>query len=306
MRSTPSRVAAAAALLLLSSSLGAQSRTAGTAASTDAPLVVTTAWLAEHLRDPNLVVVEVAMDSTRTGRIPGTRAIPYARLTTRRGTLGTELPDADSLRAVFASLGITDDSHVVVYAHQGPMATRALYSLAWLGHARFSLLDGGLERWKAEGRPLAEAAMAQTTAPATVRISTRPTANVVVDALWMQANIGHAGVSFIDTRTDGEYNGTGNRSGMPSVGHVEGARQLEWEDLFADRSVTLKPRAELERLFAERVRPGDTVATYCWVGYRASATWFVARWLGYDARLYDGSYQDWSQRNLPTRAGSAP
>lgn len=299
MRSTRSGVAVAAALLFLSSSLAAQS---GAAAPGDAPLVVTTAWLAEHLRDPNLVIVEVAMDSMRADRIPGTRAIAYARLTTRRGTLGTELPDADSLRAAFASLGITDQSHVVVYAHQGPMATRALYSLAWLGHARFSLLDGGLERWKAEGRPVAEA----TTAPTAGRISVRPAASVVVDAVWMQAKVGHGGVSFIDTRTDGEYNGTGNRSGMPSVGHVEGARQLEWEDLFADRSVTLKSRAELERLFAERVRPGDTVATYCWVGYRASATWFVARWLGYDARLYDGSYQDWSQRNLPTRAGTTP
>lgn len=280
-------------------SLAAQPRAS---AAAEVPLVVTTEWLAGHLRDPQLVLVEIAMDSNRAGRIPGTRAITYNRFTTRRGTLQTELPDADSLRAAFAALGITDESHVVVYAHQAPMATRALFSLAWLGHARLSYLDGGLERWTAEGRPVADA----TTAGAPGAITARPASAVVVDATWMQANVGKPGVSFIDTRTDGEYNGSGNRSGMPSVGHVEGARQLEWEDLFADRSVTLKPRAELARLFAERVRPGDTVATYCWVGYRASATWFVARWLGYDARLYDGSYQDWSQRNLPTRAGTAP
>jgi thiosulfate/3-mercaptopyruvate sulfurtransferase len=90
------------------------------------------------------------------------------------------------------------------------------------------------------------------------------------------------------------------------VGHLAGARQLQWEELFADGATQLKPRAELERLFAERVRPGDAVVTYCWVGYRASATWFIAQWLGYDARLYDGSYQDWSQRALPTRAGTTP
>jgi thiosulfate/3-mercaptopyruvate sulfurtransferase len=68
----------------------------------------------------------------------------------------------------------------------------------------------------------------------------------------------------------------------------------------------LKPRAELEALFRERAAPGDTVITYCWVGYRASATWFVARALGYRAMMYDGSYQDWQQRGLPVRAGSAP
>lgn len=299
MRSIVSRAALAAALILLTTPLVAQSRTG---ASNEPPLVVTTAWLAEHLRDPNLVLVEVAMDSTRTDRIPGTRVISYSRFATRRGTLGSELPDGAALREAFAELGISDESHVVVYAHDAPMATRALYSLAWLGRERISFLDGGLEKWTAEDRPLATA----TASSAKGRISERPAASVVVDAAWMQANVGKPGVSFIDTRTDGEYNGTGNRSGMPSVGHVEGARQLEWEDLFADRSRTLKPRAELERLFAERVKPGDIVATYCWVGYRASATWFVARWLGYDARLYDGSYQDWSQRNLPTRAGTAP
>lgn len=299
MRSIVPRAALAVALLLPTTPLRAQQRAVS---ANEPPLVVTTAWLAENLRDPNLVVVEVAMDSNRTGRIPGTRVISYGRFATRSGTLGTELPDGAALREAFAELGITDESHVVVYAHQAPMATRALYSLAWLGQARISFLDGGLEKWTTESRPVAT-----VTAPsARGRISERAPASVIVDAAWMQANVGKPGVSFIDTRTDGEYNGTGNRSGMPSVGHVEGARQLEWEDLFADRSRTLKPRAELERLFAERVKPGDTVATYCWVGYRASATWFVARWLGYDARLYDGSYQDWSQRNLPTRAGTAP
>jgi thiosulfate/3-mercaptopyruvate sulfurtransferase len=70
--------------------------------------------------------------------------------------------------------------------------------------------------------------------------------------------------------------------------------------------VRLKPRAELERLYAERVKAGDSVVTYCWIGYRGSATWFVAHYLGYEARLYDGSYQDWSQRTLPTRPGATP
>ena len=57
---------------------------------------------------------------------------------------------------------------------------------------------------------------------------------------------------------------------------------------------------------AAMAAPGATVVTYCWVGYRASATYLVARYLGYPARMYDGSYQDWSQRKLPVRGGAAP
>ena len=77
--------------------------------------------------------------------------------------------------------------------------------------------------------------------------------------------------------------------------------------MFSDEEHSvLRPRAELEQLFADIVRPGDQVVTYCWVGYRGSATYFIARHLGYDVRLYDGSFQDWSQRKLPVRAGSTP
>ena len=93
---------------------------------------------------------------------------------------------------------------------------------------------------------------------------------------------------------------------MPSAGHIEGAHQLEWQSLFKDADGGLKDPADLQRLYADRVRSGDTVVTYCWIGYRASATYFVARYLGYPAKLYDGSYQDWLARKLPVRAGAAP
>lgn len=267
-----------------------------------APLVVSTSWLAEHLTDPGVVVVHVENKDYADGHIPGARGVPYAALAVRRGTVTTELPEPDSLRSLFASLGISDASHVVVYGAQGPMATRMLYTLSYLGHAKYSLLDGGLEQWKAEQRTVTKDVPVIVPGVMTPR-TLRP---VVADADWVLARLGKPGLALLDTRTTGEYNGTGNRSGMPSAGHLAGAVQLEWEQLFADGNVRLKPRAELERLYAERVKPGDSVVTYCWIGYRGSATWFVAHYLGYDARLYDGSYQDWSQRSLPTRAGATP
>lgn len=263
-----------------------------------ADLVVTPSWVAARLNDPRLVVLHVAqMNDYEEGHVPGARKLGYGSIVARRDSLSSELPDAAALRAVFEGLGVSDSTMVVVYAHEAPMATRVLYSLASLGHPRFALLDGGLDRWRAENQPLSREV--PTVTPG--RLTARSVAPVVVTADWVTSRLGKPGLSLIDTRTDGEYNGTGNRSGMPSAGHLEGARQLEWEDMFSDRSTRLKPLAELERMFGERATRGDTVVTYCWVGYRASATWFVATYLGYDAKLYDGSYQDWLRRKLPTR-----
>lgn len=269
-------------------------------------LVVTPAWLAERLNDAesNIVVLHVAHDDYGDGHIPGARELDYGDIVTRRGGLTAELPTADELRAVFERLGVSDSSVVVVYAHEAPMATRVLFSLAAIGHERFALLDGGLRRWRSEGHEVSR----ETPAFAAGRLSTRTLANesLVVDAAWISGRIGDPTLALVDTRTDGEYNGTGNRSGMPSTGHLAGARQLEWQALFTDGMTRLKPRAELETMFAARADQGDTVVTYCWVGYRASATWFIARYLGYDARMYDGSYQDWRERDLPTTAGVRP
>jgi thiosulfate/3-mercaptopyruvate sulfurtransferase len=94
---------------------------------------------------------------------------------------------------------------------------------------------------------------------------------------------------------------------MPSSGHVQGAHQLQWEELFREpNDLLFRDHDELARLYATRAQPKDTVVTYCFVGYRASMTYLVARYLGYQAKLYDGSYQDWAKRQLPTIPGAAP
>lgn len=270
--------------------------------------VVTAAWLAEHLTDPSVVVVEVEMGgmmSLGRGRhIPGARTIAWDDIATTRGGLRTELPDAAPLRARLEQLGIGDSTLVVVTtAHEAPMASRFLLTLDWLGLTRLAWLDGGLAAWKAEGRPLTSDAPRVTPA----RITSAVRTDLVVDAAWITARLGRPGLALVDTRTDGEYVGAGERHGMPSAGHLAGARQLEWEQLFANpEGLRLKPTAELAALDAARASAGDTVVTYCWVGYRASMTYVAARILGLPTRFYDGSYQDWLERKLPVRAGAMP
>ena len=273
----------------------------------DTSLLVSTDWLARHLNDRTVVVLQVVHDTAefRQGHIPGARVVRYESFTTNRGDLGTELPAVDELRQLFETLGVSDDSHVVLYTGMtgmAPMASRAFLTLDYLGHRRISLLDGGLVRWQAEGRPVTTE-VAHVTAG---HMTPRPRA-VVVDAMWVNAHTGKSGYAFIDSRTTPEYLGTGERGGIKSEGHIAGARLLEWQQLFAnaDSSRFLDPKA-IAKLYAERSAPGDTLVTYCLVGYRASMTYFGARLAGLPVLLYDGSYQDWAHRALPVRNGEKP
>ena len=288
---------AAAIALVVPTPTHAQSR------ATDS-LVVTTEWLAANLTDPSVVVIEVVHEPGARGvHIAGSRAVNYRSMTVSRDGLSTELPSPDSLKVLFEGLGISSDSRVVVYASDAPMATRLLMTLDYLGHRRFSYLDGGLTKWSAERR----ATTNDEPVIAHGSMTIAPRADLVVTADWLAPRVGKPGVALIDTRTDGEYNGTGNRSGMPSAGHLDGARQLEWESLFeTTNGLLLKDRATLRRMYADRAKASDIVVTYCWVRYRASATYFAARLLGLDAKFYDGSYQDWQLRKLPTKAGTTP
>lgn len=268
-------------------------------------MIVSAAWLATHIGDPRLVVLDVEHDPGMytSGHITGARLLSYMDIIAARDGISTELPSVESLRDVLERAGVSSGSHVVVYSSLAPMAARAFFTLDYLGHVDVSFLDGGLAAWRSAGHSVTRdlpAVRSGSYAP-------RPRADAVVDAAWVQAHTGVPGVALIDTRTDGEYVGAGERHGMPSEGHVAGARQLQWEQVFSNpRESALLPRAQLVKLYADRVPARDTVVTYCYVGYRASVTYMVARALGYPTKLYDGSYEDWLRRRLPVVSGTSP
>jgi thiosulfate/3-mercaptopyruvate sulfurtransferase len=285
--------------------VGGLSSGAAIAQRPDTSLVVTTEWLARHIDDPAVVVlaVEHDYDSYKQGHVPGARYLDYNSLTARVNGISMEMPPADSLAHLFGSLGVTPSSHVVLYAHMMPMATRALVTLEYAGVRKVSLLDGGVTRWMSEHRQLTDAAPKFVA----TRFAPNPNREMIASADWVRDKLSKPGVSLIDTRTDPEYNGGGERHGGTSTGHLPGARQLQWEQLTApDNELQLKDLSELRRLYAERVTPGDTVVTYCAIGYRASVTYFVARYLGYPAKLFDGSYDEWSKLGYPTETARTP
>lgn len=270
------------------------------AGSIDSSLVVSPGWMATHLHDQSVVVLQVdANDSAyRAGHIPGARLLRYGTFIVDANGISTELPSVDSLRALFESVGVSSATHVILVG-SALVVSRAFFTLDYLGLMHVSVLDGGTTAWKAAGNRVDQ--VVPEVQRGRIRLAPRP--EVVAHADWIVAHLGHPGMSLVDTRRADEYAGTA--AGVK--GHLPGARQLDWQELFRDPAdFALKDIAVLRRLWGERVVPGDTVVAYCRVGHRSSATYFVSRLLGVPVKLYDGSYEEWAKLSLPTTQALTP
>ena len=281
------------------------------AVAPSAPVVVSTEWLGKHLKDPNLVLLHVGEKAEYdAGHIPGARFVRLDDISVtshdHANGLMLEMPQPDSLRARLEALGISDRSRVVVYYGNDWVspATRVIFTLDYAGlGASAALLDGGMQAWKAEGRPLTrEAAKDAPGQLAALRI--KP---IIVDAAWVKSRLGSPSLHLIDGRAAAFYDGV--EKGGSRKGHVAGAKSIPYTEIMDD-ALRLKSAAELRALFTRAgVAPGDTVVAYCHIGQQATAVLFAARSLGHPVLLYDGSYQDWSRRaELPVedpRAGKA-
>ena len=268
---------------------------AAAAAATPADTVlVSTAWLAERLRDPRLVILHAASSRAAydSAHVPGARYIPFDAFALReRGGLSTELPPVATLESLLEEAGVSDDSRIVIVG--SPIAAgRLLMTLDHLGlGAHTSVLDGGMTAWKEEGR------VVTADVPAVARGSLTPRPReVVVDVAWMKSRLRRPGTSLVDARAPQFYAGNHDPSEMAArPGHIPGAVSIPFTTI-ADRSGKYADVETLRELFRTAgVKPGDLVVTYCHVGMQASVLYLAARLLGHDARLYDGSYQEWSR-----------
>jgi len=265
-------------------------------------MLVTTAWLAEHLRDPDLVVlcVNSAPEFYSRGHIPGARQIKLGDIAVTRDGIPNELPPVEDLRKVFAAAGVGNSSRVVLYGERSNLfAARAYFTLDYLGLAdRAALLDGGIEKWTAEHRPLSMETPKVKAAALT--ISLRP--EILVDTAAMRdlAKKPEA-VALIDARPTKEFTGEQLSEDVPKAGHIPGAGSLFWMDMLVSReNPVLKPEAELRRMYAEaHAAPDRKLVTYCRTGMQSSFDYFVAKYLGYDPSMYDASFFEWSLKDLP-------
>lgn len=274
------------------------SHRAGSAAgnSESNSMLVSTAWLAEHLNDRSIVVINIGpRASYDAGHIPGARFVEMSSLAATGQPLTLELPPVENLKSSFEDLGVSDNSRIVIcfLANYVAPATRVYFTLDYLGLGKqTSLLDGGFEAWRAEGRPT-------TTDSPTIKrgtITPHPRPELVVDAAWVSANLNKPTVAIVDARAPEFYTGA-NPGRMPRAGHIPSAVNVPFSSL-AEESNKLRDSATLKKVFDEAgIKPGKQVVSYCHIGQQATLIYFVAKYLGYDARLYDGSFEDWSRRS---------
>jgi thiosulfate/3-mercaptopyruvate sulfurtransferase len=302
----PTHVMAIVVTIVTLSSSPEGLRAATNAANPRDKLLVSTGWLAKHLADPNLVLLHVgAPREYPAEHIPGARLITLRDISTPHGpgTLPLEMLPPAELRKRLETFGISDDSRIVVYYGEDWIspATRVVLTLDWIGLGdRTLLLDGGMSLWKQEGRALTNVLPA---AAKTGRLTPRPTrAELIVDHAVLRRNIRAPGVTIVDARAEMFYDGPPH--GEHRAGHIPSAVNLPFNWVFGD-DLRLLSADSLATLFRKAgVRPGDVIIVYCHIGQQATAVIFAARSLGYTARLYDGSFDDWSaHKELPVEGG---
>jgi thiosulfate/3-mercaptopyruvate sulfurtransferase len=263
-------------------------------------IVVTPAWLAQHIHDPNLVLLQVGDKDKTPEHIPGARLVSMSDVSVsshEKNGLMLEMPSAEELRKDLEKLGISDDSRIVVYHADEWVSpsTRIVFTLDYAGlGARTSLLDGGLEAWTASGGAVTK----DPTPEKAGKLSPLKIKPIVVDAVFVNAHRESPGYAVVDGRASVFYDGKetpGHNGEQQRTGHIRGAHSVPFTEVFTDKNV-LKSPAELEALFTKAgVKPGDTVIGYCHIGQQATAMLFAARSLGHPVLLYDGSFQDWSR-----------
>jgi thiosulfate/3-mercaptopyruvate sulfurtransferase len=265
-------------------------------------LLVSPAELASALKDPATIVVAVgnSEDDYIAGHIPNARFVRYDDIAIDADGLSSELPPVDQIRKVLSAVGIGDQSKIVIYGAAIP-AARMFFTLDYIGHPNAKILNGGLNAWKANGGAI-EIGNAPKAAIAT--LTPKPHPQRLVNADWIKERLSTPRMMLLDARPDSEFTGAdGGMNGAHVKGHLPDARQLVWNSLL-DSSGKYLPDAELrKRLEAIGADASTPLVSYCMIGMRASVTYFVARHLGYDARLYDGSIVDWTRRKLPAVMG---
>jgi thiosulfate/3-mercaptopyruvate sulfurtransferase len=265
-------------------------------------MLVSTDWLAKHINDRDVFVIHVAADRKHydDGHLPGARFLSSKEILTTRNGVANELPAVADLQKAFEQLGVGDMGRIVIYGeNSGLLAARAYFTLDYLGHGdRAALLDGGIEKWKAEKR------MVETQPVKTepVKFTPRPRPQIVagLDAvrdLSRAATNAHslegASAAIVDARPEEQY--IGNQT--QRSGHIPGAASVYWQNNLVSReNPVMKSSSELSKLYeAAGLKAGQKVVTYCNTGMQASHSYFTLKYLGYDVMMYDGSFSEWSK-----------
>ena len=275
------------------------------------PVLVTTEWLGEHLKDDNLVVVEVdeSPDLYEEGHIPGAFKLHWRD--DLQDPVERDLVDRETFERLLGERGIGNDTTVIVYGDKNNwFAAYAYWYLKIYGHEDLRILDGGRQKWIEEG--LEVTTDIPSGAAKTYRAKER---DEEIRAYRDQVRewLGASERALVDVRSPGEYAGDliappgYEQEGAQRGGHIPTAASIPWASAVRDDG-TFKSAGELRELYGGKgVTPEKEVTAYCRIGERSAHTWFVLReLLGYqDVRNYDGSWTEWGNLvDVPIEKGS--
>jgi len=265
----------------------------------DPHVLVQTSWMADHLSDPNLRLIEVDVDTTayESGHIPGAVGWNWQRDTQQ--SVRRDIPDRAGMEALLSRSGVSNATIVVLYGDNNNwFATFAFWLLKLYGHRDARVMNGGRKKWIDEGRPLQTE---KPTPPPASYHASEPDQSVRALRSLVHDSVTQASWGLVDVRAPKEYSGellapeNLPQEGAQRGGHIPGAINIPWGQAVREDG-TFKTAADLRALYQGRgLTPDRRIIAYCRIGERSSHTWFVLKYLlGYpDVRNYDGSWTEW-------------
>ncbi|MEA3337767.1 MAG: sulfurtransferase [Chloroflexota bacterium] len=263
-------------------------------------VLVTTGWVAEHLEDPSIRIVESNEDILLydLGHIPGAVQIDWQK--DLNDQLRRDYLNREKFETLMTANGISSDTTVIFYGDKNNWwACYAFWVFQLFSHSNARIMDGGRAKWEAERKPFVKDVPSY---PATdYRAPDRADYRIRAFRDQVLSHV-EAGLPLVDVRSPGEYSGellhmaNYPQEGSLRGGHIPGARSIPWSRA-ANPDGTFKSADELRAIYEEEqgLSPDDNVVAYCRIGERSSHTWFVLNYLlGYpNVRNYDGSWTEW-------------
>ena len=270
-------------------------------------VLVTTAWLEEHLDDPSVRILEVDYDPSSAyelGHIPGAALVDWKR--DINDPIRRDILSREQFQQLMSRLGATPETTLVLYGDmRNWFAAFAFWTFKIYGHSDVRLVNGGRRKWIDEGRPTTEKAPAAQSSQYRAAEADTTLRSFLPDVRQI---LGRDDFSLVDVRSPAEFKGEiaappeYATEGAQRTGHIPGAVNIPWAQAIQDDD-TFKPVDELRELYGSKgVAADKSVITYCRIGERSSHTWFVLTYLlGYPTvSNYDGSWSEWGNAiNVP-------